>query len=229
MHALVLGSAAGGGFPQWNCNCTLCARARRGDQALPARTQSSVAVSDDGERWILLNASPDIARQIHDNEPLHPRGGARDTPIRAVILLDAQLDHVAGLLSLREGPPIHLYCTPAVMHDLTHVLRIVPVLRSYCDVQWHPIPVGDGCTDATFAVPACADLCFHAFALDGKAPPYSPHRAARGSGTGDTMALAVVDWRSGKRLLYAPGLARVGPRELGWMRAADCVLADGTF
>ncbi|WP_280155892.1 pyrroloquinoline quinone biosynthesis protein PqqB [Piscinibacter sp. XHJ-5] len=227
MHALVLGSAAGGGFPQWNCNCTLCARARRGDESLSTRTQSSVAVSDDGLSWILLNASPDIAQQVHDNPQLHPRGGGRDTPIRAVILLDAHLDHVAGLLSLREGPPLHLYCTPAVMDDLTHVLRIVPVLRSYCDVQWHPIPVGDGQTDATFAVAGCVDLCFHAIALEGKAPPYSPRRAARG--TGDTIALDVVDRRSGRRLFYAPGLARVGPRELGWMRAADCVLADGTF
>ena len=227
MYALVLGSAAGGGFPQWNCNCTLCARARRGDAALAARTQSSIALSDDRRQWILLNASPDIGRQIHDNPLLHPRSGPRDTPLRAVILLDAQLDHVAGLLSLREGPPIHLYCTPSVMDDLTNGLRIVPALRSYCDVHWHPIPLGDERDDAVFTVEAFPDLSFHALALDGKAPPYSPQRGPRG--TGDNMALVVGDSRSGQRLFYAPGLARVGPRELGWMRAADCVLADGTF
>ncbi len=227
MHALVLGSAAGGGFPQWNCNCALCSRARRGDAALAARTQSSIAVSDDRRRWILLNASPDIARQIHDNPLLHPRSGPRDTPIRAVILLDAQLDHVAGLLSLREGPPIHLYCTPSVMDDLTTGLRIIPTLRSYCDVHWHPIPLGDGRDDAAFMVDEFPDLYFHAHALHGKAPPYSLQRGPRVSG--DNMALVVGDSRSGRLLFYAPGLARVGPRELGWMRATDCVLADGTF
>lgn len=227
MHTLVLGSAAGGGFPQWNCNCGLCARERRGDAALSARTQSSLAVSDDGRRWVLLNASPDIGRQLHDNPRLHPRIGARDTPIRAVILLDAHLDHVVGLLSLREGPPIHLYCTPSVMVDLMSGLRIVPVLRNYCDVHWHPIPIGDERTDAAFAVEEFPDLSFHALALDGKAPSYSLQRHPRDAG--DNIALVVGDLRSGRRLFYAPGVARVGPRELGWMRAADCVLADGTF
>jgi len=227
MYALVLGSAAGGGFPQWNCNCMLCARARRGDAGLAARTQSSIAVSDDAQQWILLNASPDIGRQIHDNARLHPRTGARDTPIRAVILLDAHLDHVVGLLSLREGPPIHLYCTPAVMDDLTTGLCILPVLRSYCDVHWHPIALDDERTEAAFAVESFPALRFHALSLAGKAPPYSPQRRPRASG--DNMALVVADSRSGRRLFYAPGLANVGPRELGWMRAADCVLADGTF
>ncbi len=227
MYALVLGSAAGGGFPQWNCNCMLCARARRGDAALPARTQSSIALSDDRKQWILINASPDIGRQIQDNPPLHPRTATRDTPIRAVILLDAHLDHVAGLLSLREGPPIHLYCTPSVMDDLTTGLRILPVLRSYCEVHWHPIPLGDERTEPAFAVEGFPDIRFHALSLDGKAPPYSAQRSSRAAG--NNIALVADDLRSGRRLFYAPGLARVGPREFGWMRAADCVLADGTF
>jgi pyrroloquinoline quinone biosynthesis protein B len=227
MHALVLGSAAGGGFPQWNCNCALCGRARRGDAALSTRTQSSIAVSDDGGQWILLNASPDIARQIHDNPQLHPRSGTRDTPIRAVILLDAHLDHVAGLLSLREGPPLHLYCTPSVMDDLTTGLGIVPALRSYCDVHWHPIPIDEEQTQATFAVDEFPHLCLQALSLGGKAPPYAAQRRQRRAG--DNIALVVGDLRSGRRLFYAPGLAYVGPRELGWMHAADCVLADGTF
>ena len=227
MHALVLGSAAGGGFPQWNCNCRLCARARGGDAALLARTQSSIAVSDDGQRWILLNASPDLGQQIRDNPQLHPRGGARDTPVRAVILLDAHLDHVAGLLSLREGGCIDLYCTPSVMEDLSTSLRILPVLRNYCEVRWHPIPLADGSPDATFVVQEFPDLRFHALALEGKAPPYSPQRGLRS--TGDNIAIVVEDLRSGRRLFYAPGLATVGSHELAWMRGADCVLADGTF
>ena len=227
MHILVLGSAAGGGFPQWNCNCTLCARVRRGDAALTQRTQSSIALSDDRERWILLNASPDIGRQINDNLQLHPRAGPRDTPIRAVILLDAHLDHVVGLLSLREGPPIHLYCTPSVMEDLTSGLRIVPVLRSYCGVHWHPIPLSDDDTVVSFAVEDFPGLSFHALAVEGKPAPYSQQGCPRGRG--DSIALLVGDLRNSQYLFYAPALAQVGPRETSWMRAADCVLVDGTF
>lgn len=123
MKVLVLGSGAGGGFPQWNCNCRLCAGQRHGELAAHARTQSSIAVSADGEAWVLLNASPDIGTQIRNHPQLHPRrptnGALRDTPIKAVALMDAQIDHVTGLLGLREGPPIDLYATPCVFEDLT--------------------------------------------------------------------------------------------------------------
>ncbi len=103
MRVLVLGSAAGGGFPQWNCNCRVCRAARVGNGGALARTQSSLAVSADGERWVLLNASPDLRQQITDNPPLHPRTQARDSPIAAVVLTNADVDHIAGLLTLRRS------------------------------------------------------------------------------------------------------------------------------
>jgi coenzyme PQQ biosynthesis protein PqqD len=106
MKIIVLGSAAGGGYPQWNCNCALCGGLRRGALQAAPRMQSSIAVSVDDENWLLLNASPDLGQQIRGCPPLHPRGPLRGSPLRAVLLMDAQVDHVAGLLSLREGLPI---------------------------------------------------------------------------------------------------------------------------
>jgi len=132
MKILVLGSGAGGGFPQWNCNCRLCAGQRQGALSAHARTQSSIAVSADGESWVLLNASPDIGQQIRSHAQLHPRGGLRDTPIKAVVLMDAQIDHVTGLLGLREGPCIDVYATPCVFEDLTTGLPLLNVLQHYC-------------------------------------------------------------------------------------------------
>ena len=140
MKILVLGSGAGGGFPQWNCNCRLCAGHRQGALAAHARTQSSIAVSPDGHSWVLLNASPDIGTQIRNHPQLHPRdagGKQRNTPIKAVVLMDAQIDHVTGLLGLREGPRIDLYATPCVFEDLTTGLPLLNVLEHYCGTRWH--------------------------------------------------------------------------------------------
>src|SRR4051812_11943958 len=114
MRILVLGSAAGGGFPQWNCNCKNCRRARTGDPAALPRTQSSLAVSGDGERWVLLNASPDLGKQIAVNKPLHPRSGERHSPIAAAVITNGDVDHVAGLLTLRESQPFALYASARV-------------------------------------------------------------------------------------------------------------------
>ena len=108
MQIRVLGSAAGGGYPQWNCNHPNSARARAGDPAAPRRTQSSIAVSADGRDWILCNASPDLRQQITESAFLHPREGLRDSPIKAVLLTNADVDHVAGLLNLRESQPFAL-------------------------------------------------------------------------------------------------------------------------
>ena len=227
MKILVLGSGAGGGFPQWNCNCRQCAGLRLGELSAHARTQSSIAVSADGESWVLLNASPDIGQQLRSHPQLHPRHGLRDTPIKAVVLMDAQIDHVTGLLGMREGPCIDIYATPCVFEDLTTVFPVLSVLEHYCGTRWHMLRVAGSERSAEFTVDGFASLRFTAVAIPGKAPPYSPHR--REQTVGDNIALLIEDLDDGRRLFYSPGLAEVGPRELRWMRDADCLLLDGTF
>jgi pyrroloquinoline quinone biosynthesis protein B len=230
MKILVLGSGAGGGFPQWNCNCRLCAGQRQGELSAHARTQSSIAVSADGDAWVLLNASPDIGTQIRNHPQLHPRGepgNPRNTPIKAVVLIDAQIDHVTGLLGLREGPRIDLYATPCVFEDLTTGLPLLNVLEHYCGTRWHMLPVAGEQSSAAFEIAGFPTLRFTALAIPGKAPPYSPHR--REQVVGDNIALLIEDTADGRRLFYSPGLADVGEQELRWMRDADCLLVDGTF
>lgn len=227
MKLLVLGSGAGGGCPQWNCNCAMCAAARIGKRAIKPRTQSSIAVSPDGQRWVLLNASPDIGQQLRQQPALHPKHGLRDTPIKAVVLMDAQVDHATGLLSLREGPPIELYVTPCVFEDLTSGLPILTVLEHYCGVRWHMLPVAGERREAEFLIDGFETLRFRAIAIPGKAPPYSPHR--HDPKVGDNIALEITDRLSGKRVCYSPGLGDVTGEEYAWMAGADCLLVDGTF
>jgi len=227
MKVLVLGSGAGGGFPQWNCNCHLCAGQRSGRVKAEVRTHSSVAVSGDGRSWVLLNASPDIAHQIRLHAPLQPRHAPRDTPIAAVVLMDAQIDHVSGLLSLREGPPLDLYATPGVFEHLTVTLPILPVLQHYCGVHWHLVPVAGEQRSARFEIEGFAGLRFEAVAIPGRPPPYAASSRSD-SAVGDHIALRVLDLHSGRRLFYAPRLPRVGADELDSMHDADCLLVDGS-
>src|SRR5262252_2602626 len=118
LTAIVLGSAAGGGFPQWNCRCPVCQLAWAGDRRVRPRTQASLAVSANGEDWVLVNASPDLPEQLRRAERLHPRGGTRGSPIKAVVLTGAEIDQVAGLLSLREREPFALCATAATLAAL---------------------------------------------------------------------------------------------------------------
>ncbi|HHM5332254.1 TPA: MBL fold metallo-hydrolase, partial [Pseudomonas aeruginosa] len=131
MHIRILGSAAGGGFPQWNCNCRNCRGVRDGSVAAQPRTQSSIALSDEGERWILCNASPDIRAQIAAFPALQPARRPRDTAIGAIVLLDSQIDHTTGLLSLREGCPHEVWCTQMVHQDLSEGFPLFPMLSHW--------------------------------------------------------------------------------------------------
>src|ERR1044071_2981169 len=115
LTAIVLGSAAGGGFPQWNCRCAVCRLAWAGDPRVRARTQASLAVSCNGADWILINASPDLPQQLRQSRALHPRTGTRGSPIRTVVLTGAEIDQVTGLFSLREREPFALYATAATL------------------------------------------------------------------------------------------------------------------
>ena len=222
MKLHVLGSGAGGGFPQWNCNCANCARFRRGELVAHARTQSSITVSADGIDWVLINASPDIREQIAAFPPLQPGRAVRDTGIRAVILMDSQIDHTTGLLTLREGKTLDLYCTDRVYEDLTTGFPVLDMLGHYCGVNWHPIPLNG----ESFTIPAIEGLEFTAVQLSSKAPPYSPHR--KDPRPGDNIGLRVEDSASARKLFYAPGLGQMEEHLLPYMENADCLLVDGT-
>jgi len=217
MFIQILGSAAGGGFPQWNCNCANCAGLRAGALNARPRTQSSIAVSDDGVNWILCNASPDIRTQLEAFPRLQPARAPRDTAIGAIILLDSQIDHTTGLLTLREGCPHQVWCTEMVHQDLTSGFPLFNML-----VQWNPIAL-----DGRFAVPCCPNLAITPIPLRSSAPPYSPHR--HDPHPGDNIGLLIEDLRSGGKLFYAPGLGQLSPELFETMREADCLLVDGTL
>ncbi len=229
MKIRVLGSAAGGGFPQWNCNCANCAGVRNGTINAKARTQSSIAVSANGSDWVLVNASPDILAQLKANPALQPARAIRDTGIAAVMLMDAQIDHITGLLMLREGKKkLNLYCTDSVWDDLNHGLPLAKVLSHYCGVEHHEIS-GLSVDQTRFApidVPGIEGIRFHPLPLKSKAPPYSPHRA--NPQPGDNNGLLIENTVTGKTLFYAPGLGEIEPHVLQAMQQADCVLVDGT-
>ena len=141
--------------------------------------------------------------------------------------MDAQVDHVTGLLGLREGPCIDLWCTRCVFEDLTSGLPLLNVLQHYCGTRWHVVAVDGTRTRHEFEIEGAPGLRFTALAIPGKAPPYSPHR--REQVVGDNIALRIESVEGGTSLFYCPGLADVGAQELAWMNAADCVLVDGTF
>lgn len=223
MHIHILGSAAGGGFPQWNCNCANCAGFRNGRLNAKARTQSSIAVSDDGESWILCNASPDIRAQLQAFAPMQPGRALRDTGIAAIVLMDSQIDHTTGLLMLREGCPHEVWCTDMVHEDLSTGFPIFPMLTHWNGgLRWNPIVSGE-----PFTIAACPNLRFTPFALRSAAPPYSPHR--HDPHPGDNIGLVIEDTRTGGKLFYAPGLGEVDEALLARMHDADCLLVDGTL
>lgn len=223
MRVHILGSAAGGGFPQWNCNCANCDGVRNGRIQARPRTQSSIAVTGDGSNWILVDASPDILAQMRAFPELQPARALRDTAIVGVVLTDSQIDHTTGLLMLREGPPLRLYCTEQVCEDLTRVNPLFGILEHYCGVRWRRVET----TAAGFRVEGAEGLALRAIPLRSKAPPYSPHR--RDPHEGDTLGLEVTDEKTGATLLYAPGLRSIEPHVHDAFARADCLLVDGTF
>lgn len=224
MKLMVLGSSAGGGFPQWNCNCRNCDGVRRGTVDAKRRTQSSIVVSSNGVDWLLVNASPDLLTQIAAHPELQPARRVRDSGIAAVVTMDAQIDHVTGLLMLRErDTPLPLYVTDSVLQDLSTGFPILSILGHYCGVERHRIPM-DG---SSFEIPALAGISIEAVPLSSKAPPYSPHREA--PQRGDNIGLTFIDEASGKKAFYAPGLGVLEPHVLEAMRGADLLLVDGTL
>jgi pyrroloquinoline quinone biosynthesis protein B len=206
----ILGSAAGGGVPQWNCNCPNCHSARKSKNFL---TQSSAAVSRDGKNWLLLNASPDLVFQFASFTPLSPRGrNFRGSAVQAVILTDGEMDHVAGLLSLREQKSLRLICTSAVKNLLTREFPLLLTLEKYCRIRHSTFPV------------QIAGIRISALELKTeKSPPYSRRPAQRG----EVVALRLE--ANKKSFVYLPGLPAITKAINEFVAGCDCLLVDGTF
>jgi pyrroloquinoline quinone biosynthesis protein B len=216
MRVRVLGSAAGGGLPQWNCNCRVCRAAR--EQQVPARTQSSIAVRSGDRPWLLVNASPDLRQQLAEL-PVERSNGVRSTPIGAVVLTDAEIDHTAGLLLLRESStPILVYSTDEVRAALTDHYPVLQMLEHYCGVEWRALVPG------TVTSLEGVSLELEAFPTGGDPPLYMG--SARGPGS---VGLTIREPERGRVLCYAPALEALDDAVSRRARDSDCVLADGTF
>ncbi len=228
MHIIVLGGAAGGGFPQWNCSCANCLRARNGDPAARPRTQCSLAVSADGRNWLLLNASPDLREQIAANPALHPNGSGRDSPIRAVLLTNAEIDAVAGLLHLRESQPLSLHASGRSLA----LIEANPMFRALdpAFVARREIVLGEARAVTDFAGQPLG-LTVEAFAVPGKVALYAEtgERPEYGSAPGDTLGLAVSETANGARFHFVPGCAALSPELLTRLRDSPLVFFDGTL
>lgn len=226
MRLRVLGSGAGGGVPQWNCRCELCRSARTDPGLVRPRTHASIAISTDGERWLVCNAGPDIHRQIEAFPPLLPQTGVRGTGIAAIALTGADLDQVLGLLLLREGGPLRLYGMPTVREALEGGLRLLPALAAYCGAEWRDLALDAGQIVADSAGDPLG-LRLRAFAVAGGPPPYAGHREA--GRPGDTIGLLITDETHGTSVAYVPSCGAVTAALLDVIGSADCVLFDGTL
>ncbi len=220
MYSVALGAAAGGGFPQWNSNAPACNRARAGDPAAKPRSQASLAVSGNGKRWLLLNASPDLREQIARSPQLHPRDGLRSSPIEGVLLTGAEVDSIAGLLTLRERQPFTIYATRAV-HQVLAANPIFEVLDRTL-VTRRIVPL-----DTTVALEQ--GLSFSLFAVPGKVPLFLERGTEAPSiETGEMSVGAAVS--DGRRTLYfIPGCAAMTAALAAKLRRADLVYFDGTL
>jgi pyrroloquinoline quinone biosynthesis protein B len=219
LTAIVLGAAAGGGFPQWNCWCPVCRLAWAGDRRVKPRTQASLAVCADGEHWILLNASPDLRAQMLATPALQPHGEARGSPIAAVILTGAEVDQTAGLLTLREREEFAVLATAETLA----AVAANPIFRVLAaDVVTRKVVA----RDEPFVLPG--DVSAELFAVPGKIALYlEDEDPALASETGANVGVELVC--GGRRLAYVPGAAGVPPALRERLARADVILFDGTL
>ncbi len=229
MRIRVLGSSAGGGFPQWNCNCANCRAVRAGAPGFSARTQSSLAVCADGENWLLLNASPDLREQIAATPQLAPPigAGARASPIKAVALTNGDVDHVAGLLTLREAQPFSVYASRRVL-DALGANAIFDILAPDLVAR---IELPLGAAQQIRGAGVDLGLAVEAFAAPGKVALYLEDAGAVDFGTqiGDTLGLRVIEPATGEAFFYIPGCARIDEALANRVRGATLVFFDGTL
>ncbi|MFN3526017.1 MAG: pyrroloquinoline quinone biosynthesis protein PqqB [Paracoccus sp. (in: a-proteobacteria)] len=216
MRIIILGAAAGGGLPQWNCGCDNCNAARAG--RIPALTQSSVAVSADGRHWAVLNASPDLRAQFAATPALHPTG-PREMPLRSVLVTNGDIDHVAGLLTLRESQPFDLFATPAI-HQ---VLADNPMLSA---LRPDLVPRRNIALDQTVTLAPGLEAVL--FAVPGKVPLYQEGAVVETGLVGETT-VGVELRANGRRALYIPGCADMPDWLSARIDGADVLLFDGTL
>jgi pyrroloquinoline quinone biosynthesis protein B len=219
VRVVVLGSAAGGGYPQWNCRCSVCRLFWDGDQRVRRKTQSSIAVSSNGQDWVLLNCSPDIREQIGRTPVLQPKS-LRGSPIRAVIVTNGDIDHIGGLLSLREGTPFRLYGTKAVLGTI----KENPVFA---------VLDGAGVEKSAFALnqtfSPLPGLMVEAFTVPGKVPLYMEGKTPDTELQSEyTVGLEIKD-ETGHRLHYIPGCSKLTPELRQRVEGSDLIFFDGTL
>ena len=218
MRVVILGSAAGGGLPQWNCRCPNCQLARTEPNRVRPRTQSSIAVSADGADWLLVNASPDIRQQLFDNRVMHPREGLRHSPIRAVLLTNGDVDHVAGLLTLREGQPYTLYGTGSILDSVAG--------NRVFDVMAEGVVAREAITLGTRFEPF-PGLAVTLFSVPGKVPLWLEDASMELGAESESTVGAMIE-ADGRRLAYIPGCARVTEDLKARITGVDALLFDGT-
>ena len=230
MRLIVLGSAAGGGFPQWNCACLNCSRLRSGRIQGQPRTQAQLLVCPSAGPWFLINASPDLRSQILSAPLLAPSNPPRDTPISGVVLTSADVDSVAGLLNLREFQPLHIYSTASVRRILREENQIFSVLgRSNPPAIWHDISV-----NAWFAMESAptkhgfSSTRFRAVPLAGAYPDYVSDGLRRSLPREEAVIALVLSERE-KQVLYAPSLPAGSEEWKHWAQTSNLCLLDGTF
>ena len=227
LRVVVLGAAAGGGVPQWNCGCPVCRKARTENPELQS-TQASIAVSADGEHWFLINASPDLRQQLIATPQLHPKAGQlRHSPVSGVILTNGEIDAVAGLLSMREGSPFTIYAHPRVLAILA-TNSIFDVLNEK-NVRRLPIEV-DSAFEPTLPDGSPSGIEILPFAVPGKGAWYLEGKAhpAGDDGAGDTLGLRIGDRASGKFMYFLAACANVTNDLRSRLKGASAIFFDGT-
>ena len=227
MKVRVLGSAAGGGCPQWNCACRNCRGARDGSVQIEPRTQECVAVSADGEAWFLLNASPEIRAQIEGFPALHPRR-VRHSPMEGILLSNGDLDHTLGLLCLRESHPLVVYATESVRRGFVeHNVLYRTLQRFPGQVSWRTLPIGTE-VELSKGGGAPSGLSVQALAVPGKLPLHL-EGLETAPGEGDNVGFRIREHGSGRVLVYLSAVGRLTREVLSAAERADCLFFDGTF
>jgi pyrroloquinoline quinone biosynthesis protein B len=220
MRVRLLGSAAGGALPQWNCNCDNCRAARANSPNLKPRTQSCIAVSNDDARWFLINASPDLHQQIESFPPLWPPTDlSRGSAIAGVLLTNADLDHTLGLFLLREGRQLNVHATASVRHALQDGLNLDSVLNCYSGIEWREPSI-----ELTSLLDSGLSYC--GFLVPGKPPRYRPGASPS---PGDAIGYRIIDEKTGGRLVVIPDAAAIDENVARQLVDADVLMFDGTF